>query len=301
MTDNSRDQRLGIIFSLLASCVWGGAALYWIQTQPTSPIDVLAHRSVWTWPAVALVLLVIGRLRATLRHLRNPKTLAVMAVAASIISINWGTFLYAVTNKHATDASLGYFLIPILSVLLGIAFFGERPSTAQKVAIGLALLSVALQVIELRGLPVISLALSLSFACYGALRKKVTVDSIEGLFLEAMFLLPIGVCWLLFTDGAGLGQSGLKVDLFLIGAGAFTAIPLLTHVAAARRLPLSTLGLLSYVGPTLQLIVALFVLGETISQLTLLSFVVVWIGLAFILVDSFRSYRKLRSTLPGRL
>ena len=295
------DQRLGIILGLIASGVWGGAALYWIETRPASPVDVLAHRAVWTLPAVALVLLFLGRLRTTLAFFRQPKILLVTALAALVISINWITFLYAVTHEQATDASLGYFLIPIFSVVLGMWVFDERPTGPQKVAIGFACLSVLLQVLDRGGLPLISLTLSMSFACYGVIRKKIPVDSIEGLFLESAFLVPFGLGWFLFTGGAGLGAYGLRVDVFLVCAGAFTALPLLTHVAAARLLPLSTLGLLSYVGPTLQLLVAQLLLKEPLGNVTLVSFLVLWTGLAFILIDTLRSARRLRKVAPGKV
>lgn len=294
-------RKLGVVLSLIANGVWGGAAFYWLETRPTDSIDVLAHRCVWTLPAVFVVLVLTKRVGSTLRLLRDWKTVALMGCAALLISVNWGTFLYAVTHGHATEASLGYFLLPILSVVLGILVFRETPTTPQKVAIVMALLAIGVQLVAVGGLPVISLALSLSFAAYGAIRKMVAADAIQGLFIESMFLLPLGLLWLVINGGAGLGQFGLKVDLFLIGAGAFTAIPLLTHVAASRLLPLSTVGLLSYVGPSLQLIVAQTFLGESISPLTLTSFVIVWGGLGFILVDNYRSYRRLRKVAPDKV
>lgn len=288
------DYRLGIALSLIANAVWGGAAFYWMQTRPVAAIDVLGHRGVWTLPAVFFVLLLLGRVRATFVLLRDVKTLAWMALAAALISINWGTFLYAVTSGHATEASLGYFLLPILSVLLGILVFREIPSVPQRVALVMGLIAIGIQLIAVGGLPVISLGLALSFACYGAIRKRVKVDAIQGLFTESLFLFPAGLAWILSQDGAGLGEHGLRVDLFLIGAGAFTAIPLLTHVTASRLLPLSTVGLLSYIGPSLQLIVAQLFLGETISVLTLSAFVLVWLGLAFIVADNLRQFRRAR-------
>lgn len=294
-------RKLGILLSLIANGVWGGAAFYWLETRPADSVDVLAHRCVWTLPAVFVVLVLTRRVGSTLRLLRDWRTVALMGCAALLISVNWGTFLYAVTHGHATEASLGYFLLPILSVVLGIVVFRETPTTPQKVAIVMALLAIGVQLVAVGGLPVISLALSLSFAAYGAIRKKVAADAIQGLFIESMFLLPLGLLWLVSHDGAGLGQFGLKVDLFLIGAGAFTAIPLLTHVAASRLLPLSTVGLLSYVGPSLQLIVAQTFLGESISPLTLTSFVIVWAGLGFILLDNYRSYRHLRKVAPDKV
>jgi chloramphenicol-sensitive protein RarD len=287
-------QRWGIFLSLVANSVWGAAALYWMETKPVAPIDVLAHRATWTLPAALLVILVAGRLGSTFSFLRNWRVLRVMGLAAFLISINWGVFLYAVTTGRATEASLGYFLLPILTVFAGVIIFRERPSTPQRIAIGMAIAGIAIQVVAEGGIPVVSLALAISFALYSVIRKQVSVDAMEGLFLESLFLFPAGLAWLMLHQWAGLGQFGLKTDFVLLFAGAFTAIPLLTHITASRLLPLSTIGLLSYIGPTLQLLVAQTLLGESITLMTFMSFVFVWCGLGFIIQDNIRSYRKIR-------
>ena len=293
MGDRS-SQRWGIFLSLVANSVWGAAALYWMETKPVAPIDVLAHRASWTLPAALLVLVVAGRLSSTLGFLKDWKVLRVMGLAAFLISINWGVFLYAVTTGRATEASLGYFLLPILTVLAGVMIFRERPSLPQRIAIGMATLGIVVQVAAEGGIPIVSLALAMSFALYSVIRKQVSVDAMQGLFLESLFLMPAGLAWLMLHQWSGLGQFGLKTDLFLLFAGAFTAIPLLTHITASRLLPLSTVGLLSYIGPTLQLLVAQTLLGESLSMMTLLSFIFVWCGLGFIIQDNIRSYRKIR-------
>lgn len=293
------ERRRGFALAVLANLIWGTAAIYWMQTQPVSPVDVLAHRSIWTLPAVFLVLWFTGRTGTTWRLLVDWSVMRVMAVAAFLISINWGVFLYAVTSGRAADASLGYFLLPLLSVLLGAVFFNERPSPAQKIAVVFAIAAVIMQVVALGGLPLVSVGLSLSFALYGVIRKRVRADAIQGLFIEALFLMPFGLVWALLHDGAGLGHHGLRVDLFLIGAGAFTAVPLLSHVAAARVLPLSTVGLMSYVGPSIQLVIALTYLGEQISVFTMLAFVLVWCGLALMVLDNLRRRRQSSSKLKS--
>ena len=295
-TTNNNDFRLGVTLSLIANAVWGTAAFYWLQTKPVASVDVLANRGAWTLPAVLIVLLISRRAASTLVLLRDPKVWVVMFTAAALITVNWGVFLYAVTHGKATEASLGYFLLPILSVLIGVVLFKEYPSLPQKVAIAMGLLAIAVQLIAVGGIPVISLALSLSFAFYGAIRKKIKADAIQGLFIESLFLFPAGWCWIILHDGAGLFQHGMRIDAFLILSGAFTAIPLITHVTATRLLPLSTVGLLSYVGPTLQLIVAQLFLKEDTPTLTMVSFGIVWCGLAFIVVDNLRRLRKVQTT-----
>ena len=286
------DRQLGIGLGLIANGIWGGAALYWMQTKPVEPWDVLAHRGLWTLPVALLILIMFGRLRGALALLSNYKMMAAMAAAAALVSINWGTFLYAVTTGKATQASLGYFMLPLLTIMAGVVFFKERLSRPQLIAVVLAVIAVVIQLVMIGSLPIIALALSCSFAAYGAIRKTVIADSFEGLFLESLFLAPVAGVWIVLNDGAGLGQYGLRVDFFLVAAGLFTAMPLLTHVAASRMLPLSTLGLLSYLGPSLQLVVAQTMLGETIDGPTLASFIVVWLGLLVIWLDNLKTMRR---------
>ena len=291
------DQRMGTIFCLIASTLFGTGALYWVQTKPASSIDVLAHRGVWTSLIAFLILLAMGRLSSTLRLLQNGKTLGIMVLAAIAIAINWGTFLYAVMNGKATEASLGYFMSPILMIVAGIVIFRETPTRSQRVAIVMAVLAIFVQLIAVGGIPLISLGMSLSFALYSILRKCVAVEAVQGLFTETMLLMPFGLGWILTHDGASLGSYGWSTDIFLMGSGILTSLSLVSHVAASRLLPASTMGLLSYLGPSIQLIVALFILGESISLLTLSAFIIVWCGLAFIVMDNIRRYRKLRKIL----
>lgn len=296
MSESVPQQRLGIALALIANSVWGCAALYWVQTKPVAPLDVLAHRGVWTLPAVLIVLLVAGRFRSTMQLARDFNTLKYTGLAAALISVNWGVFLFAVTNGRATEASLGYFMLPILTAMAGVVVFRETPSRAQWLAMALAVLAVALQLVAVGTLPVISLTLSVSFALYSVIRKRIHADAIQGLFLESLFLMPAGLVWLFMNDGGGMLQYGLCTDLLLVGAGAITAIPLLTHVAAARILPMSTVGLLSYLGPSLQLLVAQTFLGESINLVTGLSFLIVWCGLGLIVLDNLRTLRRQRTS-----
>ena len=296
MNEPVAQRRLGIALALIANSVWGCAALYWVQTKPVAPLDVLAHRGVWTLPAVLIVLLVAGRFRSTMKLAGDFSTLKYTALAAALISVNWGVFLFAVTNGRATEASLGYFMLPILTAMAGVVVFRETPSRAQWLAMALAVLAVALQLVAVGTLPVISLTLSVSFSLYSVIRKKIHADAIQGLFLESLFLVPAGLVWLFMNDGGGMLQYGLRTDILLVGAGAITAIPLLTHVAAARILPMSTVGLLSYLGPSLQLLVAQTFLGESISLVTAMSFLIVWCGLALIVLDNLRTLRRQRTS-----
>jgi len=279
----------GIGLALIANFIWGLAALYWMQTKPVEAIDVMAHRGLWTLPVTLFIVLCYGRLGETLALISSVRFLGWVALAAFMLTINWGVYVFAVTNERATEASLGYFMLPLLTIALGVFVFGEKPKAVQILAICLAVAAVLVQLVSYGSLPWVSLTLALSFALYAAIRKQIEADSLQGLFLESLCMAPFAIMWLVFTNGASLGVHGVKVDVFLVFSGVFTATPLLTYVAAARSLSLSTIGLLTYVGPTLQLLVAIFVLKEPASIITALTFGLVWLGVIAVSVDAWRS------------
>ena len=290
-------QQRGTLLGVTAYLIWGFAALYWVMAEPVPPTDLLAHRAFWSLPFVFLVLLFSGRLRRALALLKEPRTLGIMALAAGFSAANWLVFLWAVTNGQATEASLGYFLLPLINVVIGLTLFRETIDTAQKVGVGFALAAVLLQLVYYGGLPLVALALSLSFGIYGAIRKKVSVESIEGLFIETLLMSPFALAWIYYRDGAGLGQYGLTVDLVLLGAGAMTAVPLLAYVAASRLLPLTALGLVFYIGPSAQLLVAVLIFKEPFTLVQLIAFGLVWVGLIIVTLDNIRRTRRQRGLI----
>ena len=289
MTERQR----GTLYGITANLIWGLAALYWIETRPVDARDLLAHRALWSVPVVALILFSVGRLRGALALFGRPRTLGIMALAALCSGSNWLIFLWAVTNERATEASLGYFLLPLFNVLLGLTLFRERIDRAQTVGVLFAVAAVLIQIWHYGGLPLVAIGLVISFGFYGAIRKAVAVDSLEGLLLETTLMLPFALAWLVLHDWGGLGVYGNKVDFFLLGAGVMTAVPLIAYVAASRMLPLTALGLVFYIGPTAQLLVAVFVLGEPFDSVRALSFGLVWIGLAIVTIDGFRRARSM--------
>lgn len=284
------EQQRGTLLGVTAYLIWGVGALYWIRTQPVAVTDVVAHRIAWSLPFVSICLLIAGsgRLGRALALLKQPRIVFIMACAALAGATNWLIFLWAVTHGHATEAALGYFLLPLINVVVGLTVFRETLVGAQKIGIAFALAAVILQLVYFGELPLVALGVALSFGLYGAIRKGVAVESMEGLLLETLMLAPFAIAWLVYTNGGGLGQHGLQVDLFLLGAGAYTAIPLITYVAASRMLPLTALGLVFYIGPTTQLLVAVMVFKEPIQSFQMLAFGLVWIGLVIVTLDSRR-------------
>lgn len=292
MNDNTR----GMWLAISAYLIWGVAAIYWDQTRPINARDLLAHRAVWSLPFVTLCLAVAGkgRLVGVLGLFRQPRTMAIMACAALAVACNWLLFLWAVTNGQAVEASLGYYLLPLLNVAMGLVLFRESLSRVQLLAIGFAVAGLLVQLVHYGGLPWVSLGLAISFGLYGAIRKAVAVESTEGLLLETVFMAPFALAWLWYRDGGGFGLYGTRVDLFLIASGAYTAIPLLAYVAASRLLPLTALGLVYYIGPTVQLVVAVWVFGEAFDMVQLAAFGLVWVGLLLVSIHGISRARKLR-------
>ncbi len=281
--DYSRQQlKTGLSLAVIANIIWGVAALFWIETQPVRAIDVVAHRAIWSLPIATVILLWMRRLPATWALIKHRKTLLWSACATLLLSTNWGVFVYAVNAGRATEASLGYFMLPLLTIIVGRFVFQETLSMAHRLAIALAVAAVMLQIVAYGSLPWISLVVSITFSLYGAIRKNIVADTMQGLFIETLCMAPFALGWLWFTGGAGLGAHGLRVDLFLLLSGVYTTAPLLTYIAAARLLPLSIVGFTSYLGPTLQLLVAQTALGESIDLVTAASFGLVWIGVLLV-------------------
>lgn len=295
------DRHRGTLLGITAYLIWGFAPLYWLQTEPIDPRDLVAHRVLWSLPFVALCLAIAGsgRLARALALLRQPRTMAIIAGAALFGSLNWGLFMWAVTHARTTEASLGYFLLPLVNVVIGLSLFRESIDGAQKIGVAFACVALVLQLFAHGGLPLVALGLALSFGLYSAIRKGVQVESMEGLLLEMTIMAPFALGWLVYRDGGGFGLYGVRVDLFLLGAGAFTAIPLMSYVAASRLLPLTALGLVFYVGPTTQLLLAVWVFGEPFDTMQFVAFGLVWVGLAVVTVSNLRRARALRRYAGG--
>ena len=282
MEYSAQQLRYGLSLAIVANIIWGLAALFWIETKPVDAIDVVAHRAIWSLPIALMIVLLTGRLRSTWALMRVPSTFFWSLLAAALLSMNWGVFVYAVTVGRATEASLGYFMLPLLTIAVGRLVFHETLGTTQRLVIALAIFAVGIQLFSYGALPWISLVVSISFALYGVIRKKIAADTIQGLFIETLCMSPFALAWLWITGGGGVGIHGWRVDTFLLLAGVYTTAPLLTYIAAARLLPLSVVGYTSYLGPSLQLLVAQTVLGETIDVVTMVSFSFVWLGVLLV-------------------
>jgi len=287
--------RRGYILGLTAYIIWGLFPIYFKLLQSVPAVEIIVHRVLWS-ALFGSLLLLVWKHPGWWRELRdNPRRLAILALSGSLIAFNWLTYVWAVNNGRMLEASLGYYINPLVNVLLGMLLLGERLRRLQWVAVGLAALGVAQQVWQVGSLPWVSLALALSFGFYGLIRKQAPVAALPGLVVETWMLVPIALGWLLLNPAASSAQPefySTSQALWLMAAGPVTLVPLVSFNAAARHLPYTTLGFLQYLAPTLVLLQAVLLFDEHLSSSTLVAFMFIWAGLALYSVDAWLSLRK---------
>ncbi|RUO23843.1 EamA family transporter RarD [Aliidiomarina minuta] len=286
--------RQGVIFAILAYTIWGLAPIYFKSVAHVPAFEVLAHRIFWAFFLVLILILITGRMQRVVAAFKAPKLLIRLALAACLIGFNWFVFIWAVANDFMLDASLGYYINPLLNVAIGMLFFAEKLRRLQLWAVGLAFIGVAIQVITFGSVPWVALALAASFATYGALRKKLPFDSLTGLWLEILLLLPFMLIWFMFfadSDASNMLANDWQLNLLLIMAGVITTVPLLFFTGAAQRIRYSTLGFFQYIGPSLMFILAVGVYGEALTLDKLITFAIIWAALALYSVDAARAHR----------
>lgn len=294
---DAQQTRQGIFFALAAYFIWGIAPAYFKLIQQVPADEILTHRVIWSF-FFMLALITLGRNWSQVRAAcHNRKRLFLLAVTAVLIGGNWLLFICAVNNHHMLEASLGYFINPLVNVLLGMLFLGERFRRMQWIAVVLAFAGVLIQLWQFGSLPIIGLGLAFSFAFYGLLRKKIAIDAQTGMLIETLWLLPVAAAYLfLFADSptSHLSANPWSLNLLLVAAGIVTTVPLLFFTAAATRLRLSTLGFFQYLGPTLMFLLAVTFYGETVGQDKLVTFGFIWAALLLFILDALYTQRKLR-------
>lgn len=287
--------RGGIISAVSAYTMWGIAPLYFKLLQHIGADEILVHRVVWSTLLLLIVVLVSNKWRSFVKVVTQPSMVLRLTISASFLGVNWFMFIWAVNNDHLLDASLGYYINPLLSVALGVIFLGERLRPWQIFAVALALVGVVIQLIMVGSLPVISLALAGTFGIYGLLRKQMPVDSFVGLLIESLMMLPIAIIyWLLFleTSTSNILNNTWSLNTTLICAGIVTTAPLLCFTAAAKRMTLSALGFFQYIGPSIMFVLATFYYQEPLYFAKLVTFACIWTALAIFSVDSMKARRK---------
>src|SRR3954468_6336442 len=289
--------------------MWGFFPLYWPLLEPAGAVEILAHRIVWSMVVIAVAVLVMRRLPRLRATFADRRTRLLLAAAAFLITVHWGTYIYGVNSNHVVETSLGYFINPLVSVLIGVVVLGERLRRLQWVAIGIAAVAVAVLTVDYGRPPWIALALALTFGLYGLMKKLVRTEAAPGLLVETPLVALPAAAGLAGAHAGGtgtFGNAGTDHALLLASSGIATAVPLLLFAAAARRIPLSTVGLLQYLTPLMQLAIGVFVYDEPMPPARLAGFVIVWVALAVFTADSLRhartgSRRPTVDTVPAGL
>lgn len=293
---------LKAVVAMVAACaVWGLSGLYYKALAHVPPLEVLSHRTVWSMVFFGTILLIQGRAADIMAALRNRRALRLLAVAAAMIAVNWGGFITSIQLGWALEASLGYYIFPLVSVFIGFIAFGERFRRWQAISIALAVIAVLTLAIGLRATPWISLLLAGTFGIYGLVKKRVEMGPVLSVFVETVLLLPLAVFWLLgvhLGDWSQVDRSGAFFGtnwhdtLMLAFSGVLTGTPLVLFSYAAKRLTMSSVGLLQYLNPTLQFMVATFIFAEPVTVWHTLAFPLIWAALAIYSWDNWRAERR---------
>ncbi len=274
--------------------LWGLLPIYWKQLQQVPALEIIAHRIVWSLVFAFGVVVFKKRLTVMLQTIRKPRMVLIYGAAAGVLTVNWTTYVWGVNAGYVVETSLGYFINPLVSVLLGVLFFRERLRPGQWAAIGLAVAGVAYLTIRHGSLPWIALVLAFSFGTYGLIKKRAPLGALEGLSLELFILFVPALLYLIYLEAEGVGtfgHAGLSSILLVLG-GIVTATPLLMFAGAARRIPLSMVGILQYIAPTLQFSIGVWVYGEEFSTVRLTGFCFIWAALVVYTLEGLYVRRK---------
>ncbi|GGD20715.1 EamA family transporter RarD [Nocardioides daphniae] len=289
------DSRRGVVAGFAAYLIWGLFPLYWPLLKPAGAVEILAHRMIWSALSMAVVVVVLRRVGGVRAAFADRRRLAILAGAAAVISINWGTYIWGVNNGHVVETSLGYFINPLVTVTLGVVVLGERLRPLQWGAVAVALLAVVVLTLDYGRPPWIALVLAVSFATYGLAKKKADTGASESLTVETTLVAPFAIAyavWLASTGEATFGHEGAGQAALLVVAGVLTAVPLVLFGAAATRMSLVSLGLLQYLAPILQFSIGVLVFREEMPAARWAGFLLVWVALVVFTTESISHRRR---------
>lgn len=299
---DSTQTRQGVLLALAAYFIWGIAPVYFKYLYHVPAEEILTHRVIWSFFFMLALITLCRQWPLVKKACRHRKKILALALTALLIGSNWLLFIWAVNHDHMLEASLGYFVSPLVNVLLGIIFLGERFRRMQWVAVILAICGVLVQLWAFGSLPFIALGLAFSFALYGLIRKKIGVDAQTGMLFETLWLLPVAAIYLFAianSSTSDMTQNPLILNVMLMLAGVITTIPLLCFTAAANRLRLSTLGFFQYLAPTLMFLLATLFYGEVVTTDKMLTFSFIWAALAFFISDAVYTQRRTHLALKS--
>lgn len=291
--------KLGLLFGISAYSLWGAFPLYWPLLEPANPLEIVSHRAVWTLVFCFIVLTVTKALKSTLATLKQPKIAAKLFLTSLLISINWLVYIWATNNGHVVEASLGYYINPLIIIGFGVILLKEKMRPLQWAAVTIASIGVLVLTIDYGRLPWIALALAVSWGSYGLIKKQLGLGALEGLAIETFISAFFYLGYLIYIGNQGTGQFGHHwgLTLLLMSAGAVTAIPLLLFNGSATRLPFTTIGLLQYITPTLQFSVGVWIRHEDMPTARWVGFLIIWVSLTTLAIDLVRSGRAVNNSV----
>ncbi|MDL0105016.1 EamA family transporter RarD [Campylobacter vicugnae] len=279
----------GFILALATFIMWGVFPIFFKFIEGIAATEVLAHRIIWSALILLVILIITKRLNSVKRIAKIKKVTLTLAITGALIASNWGVFIYAINQNEILATSLGYFINPLFSILLGAIILKEELSPALKLSIFIVFIAIGVQIYAIGNLPLISIILPLSFALYGLLRKRLGVRTFEGLFIETIILTPFALLYLLYLAINNSSEFGINFNgIMLFLSGFVTILPLLTFNASTKYLKLSTIGFLQYISPTLSMIIAVFIYNETLDFYKIISFALIWISLAIATISNLR-------------
>ena len=300
-SSKSRQESLsGVVYASSAFLIWGLSPIYWKVLHNIPALEIIMHRVIWSFFFLVIVLLFQGHWNEFMVAIKKPQTFLILLPTTILLGFNWFIYIWAVNNEHILQASLGYFINPLINVLLGMVFLRERLRRMQTVSLALAGIAVLYLTFYYGEFPWIALSLAFAFGFYGLIRKVAPVSSLVGLFIEMLFLSGPALAYILFLNSKGIGalfHISIKIDLFLMGAAFLTAFPLLLFTLGTRRLNLSTVGFLQYIAPSCMFLLGVFLYNEPISSARIFAFILIWTALFIYSADASRYYR-LTKNLP---
>ena len=291
--------KLGLLFGISAYVLWGAFPLYWPLLEPANPLEIVSHRAVWTLVFCFIVLATTKALKSTLATLKRPKIAAKLFLTSLLISINWLVYIWATNNGHVVEASLGYYINPLIIIGFGVILLKEKMRPLQWIAVAIASIGVLVLTIDYGRLPWVAFALAISWGSYGLIKKQLGLGALEGLAIETFISGFFYLGYLIYIGNQGTGQFGhhIGLTLLLMSAGAITAIPLLLFNGSATRLPFTTIGLLQYITPTLQFSVGVWIRHEDMPTARWIGFLIIWVALTTLGFDLVKSSRSVNNSV----
>ncbi len=291
--------KLGLLFGISAYSLWGAFPLYWPLLEPANPLEIVSHRAVWTLVFCFIVLAATKALKSTLATIKRPNVAVKLFFSSMLISINWLVYIWATNNEHVVEASLGYYINPLIIIGFGVIFLKEKMRPLQWAAVSIASIGVLVLTIDYGRLPWIALALAVSWGSYGLIKKQLGLGALEGLAIETLISSVFYLAYLIYIGNQGTGQfgHGWGLTALLISAGAVTAIPLLLFNGSTNRLPFTTIGLLQYITPTLQFSIGVWVLNENMPTARWIGFLIIWAALVTLAIDLIKSSRTVNNSI----